>query len=689
MDHTLLSVAEIEDYYAENNCKYFDCDISEKFVSQLGASSLKRPNEFLHNCVLFSCVHPKNIKHGVLSRSNYWLLCAIATLAEFPYLIYRMFENKFVSACGVYKIRLCKNGQWQTVIIDDTFPWTAENEPIFSMSYNNDLWVSLIEKAYAKLHGNYISIKTGLMYEALVDLTGAPYERVLFHSSDSRFFKCQAGNHVTLVFEMIGQYLKEGYLLSVSTPIIEDINSMVDDTGMTILPSGLLAGCSYTILNTYQTSSGHNILQLRDPWTIGGWIGDWSHVSLLWTEELLLEVESIKAESKEDSGDTKLDGIFWMSDQDLLKVFVELNIFFIHKEYTKPWIDQRRKSTVFFNGQKMRTVSFQRLSVRYTSTMYIGLHQRDCRIFSSSTREQTYIDIGISIFKQLAGDKYELVMASGLSMERQNQIAVTLEAGEYVLVPVSTGSPLALEYDLKETRMEGVEMSICGADGTLTSAAIEVFDEIFCRLDEDLDGLLTMTEFNNYMLLSGQKPYTKILFEDLLSHYDCQNECLTIDGFRDVCVERFHQLGSSYRDLFALGYDSTLSNVFARSLMISVHSDQIFSLIPQVFDESLYEKAITDPIYTYGSVTEYAHGKVKLYVQKGGVFGVSMAVENLFPFTLRIIMDCSNSVNVVSHRHSLIADEVLDPKCVRTMHHLFPKESGPWGWHKKLSIQKV
>jgi len=50
--------------------------------------------------------------------------------------------------------------------------------PIFSRANGNELWVLLIEKAYAKLHGNYFSLRGGYAEEALEDLTGCPTKNI-------------------------------------------------------------------------------------------------------------------------------------------------------------------------------------------------------------------------------------------------------------------------------------------------------------------------------------------------------------------------------------------------------------------------------------------------------------------------------------------------------------------------------
>ena len=73
------------------------------------------------------------------------------------------------------------NGVETMVVVDDYLP-VRYDRPAFANAKDGELWVSLLEKGWAKLHGTYARIEGGLPCHAYTHLSGAPSESV-HHSS--------------------------------------------------------------------------------------------------------------------------------------------------------------------------------------------------------------------------------------------------------------------------------------------------------------------------------------------------------------------------------------------------------------------------------------------------------------------------------------------------------------------------
>lgn len=79
---------------------------------------------------------------------------------------------------GLYVFRFFKEFRWRYVIIDDRIPCMS-NTPVFgSCSQLHEMWVPLIEKAYAKIHGCYEALVSGFIDDALSDMTGLVAEKL-------------------------------------------------------------------------------------------------------------------------------------------------------------------------------------------------------------------------------------------------------------------------------------------------------------------------------------------------------------------------------------------------------------------------------------------------------------------------------------------------------------------------------
>ena len=154
----------------------------------------KRPSKFMKGLikVFEGGITPSDILQGSIGNTA-WLLAALAALTEFPSIVRELFmeHSRVYNPHGVYDLHLYKNGFSTVVRVDDYFPCEpgSGNGPKYSRCNGNELWVLLVEKAFAKVHGSYSAIASpssvigkGSTAEALMDLTGAPCRQYYLHS---------------------------------------------------------------------------------------------------------------------------------------------------------------------------------------------------------------------------------------------------------------------------------------------------------------------------------------------------------------------------------------------------------------------------------------------------------------------------------------------------------------------------
>ena len=220
------------------------------------------------------------------------LLASLGALAKYPNLIFQLFKTKTVNENGLYEIIFFIDGEFQIIIIDDYLPVNKNTKNLaFAKNKNNEIWVCLIEKAWAKLNGSYNNITNNWMHQILEVLTGFP-SKFYLHTSykiDDLWSELTFAN-------------SQNCILSCST------NINVKDTG-------LIDVHAYTLIGTYVIRKNGELIKLvrlRNTWGYGEWKGDWSDKSNLWDDECKKQVEYVD----------KDDGTFYMSFNDYYKYFI-------------------------------------------------------------------------------------------------------------------------------------------------------------------------------------------------------------------------------------------------------------------------------------------------------------------------------------------------------------------------------
>ena len=105
----------------------------------------------------------------------------LCTIGVYPPLFHK-FRNK-----GIYVFRFFKDFKWRYVIVDQLLPYTNGRLCFARCTKPDEIWVPMIEKAYAKLFGCYEALKSGSIDEAIVDMTGLVCEKIFLFDEKGQF----------------------------------------------------------------------------------------------------------------------------------------------------------------------------------------------------------------------------------------------------------------------------------------------------------------------------------------------------------------------------------------------------------------------------------------------------------------------------------------------------------------------
>jgi hypothetical protein len=139
----------------------------------------RRPRDLIIDPVFIADSPSFDVVAGKLG--DRWLVQCLGCLYSSKGLFYRVVPadqgfHQDDGYAGIFRFRLWWSGEWREVLVDDRLP-TVNNRLVFlSSTRSSQFWPALLEKAYAKLHGSYESLKYGTVLDGLADLTGGVAE---------------------------------------------------------------------------------------------------------------------------------------------------------------------------------------------------------------------------------------------------------------------------------------------------------------------------------------------------------------------------------------------------------------------------------------------------------------------------------------------------------------------------------
>jgi hypothetical protein len=286
-----------------------------------------------------------------------WLVSAFTVVARHRRLLDQIFVSRDTDAASVYCVRLCRDGRWVPVLLDDWLPVADDDNGnlLFARGKPDELWVPLLEKAFAKLYGSYAALEGGWVHDALVDLTGGVSETIEIGGDDA---PVRAG-----LWERLLSYHEAGHLLGAGSPPGDDADTS---------PGGIVQGHAYALLQL-RNVEGHRLLQLSNPW--GGAlpvaaVGAWSP---WWTPRL-----TQKLDNAADAGTS-----FWLTYDRFVDEFDDV---YICRLFGGGWLETKANG-VWRGATAAGCMSYDgaeanpqfHLRVTESTACFITLTQRDAR----------------------------------------------------------------------------------------------------------------------------------------------------------------------------------------------------------------------------------------------------------------------------------------------------------------------
>ncbi|OTB06791.1 hypothetical protein M426DRAFT_54642 [Hypoxylon sp. CI-4A] len=303
----------------------FDLSAPRLSTSTSVPKAVKRVHEIFEKPTFLKDIDASDAKQGALG--DCWLIASLSALANVEDGIKRICVE-YDTRIGIYGFVFYRDGEWIYSIIDDKLYLTSpcwdspsmqremlqqidreEPEKVYRKTYQtgskalffgqcknqHETWVALLEKAYAKAHGDYGSLSGGWIGEGLEDLSGGVTTELL--ASDILDVDAFWDDELSKV--------NKEFLFGCSTGLLD---------GGYGDRNGIREGHAYVVMDARTLKNGQRLVKLRNPWgktRKGIWEGPWSDGSKEWNND-------VKEELGHQFGN---DSVFWITYEDMLEKY--------------------------------------------------------------------------------------------------------------------------------------------------------------------------------------------------------------------------------------------------------------------------------------------------------------------------------------------------------------------------------
>lgn len=439
-----------------------------------------------------------------------WFLSALAVMGSQEKLLQDCFwRMDTFKEFGLFVIRFFKDCHLMYVVIDDRIPVNEKNgKVVFGQCKDpNELWVPLIEKAYAKLHGCYKALIGGFTHYGLGDMTGFSPRLIVLKPGFSGYSEPHSEESV---WNMLITYKSWNSLMGCSIQANPKSQSKVEEEA----GGGLHTGHAYSLLDLGEIDLGNGkqqkLVKCRNPWGRGEWDGAFSDRS----EEREKYDEVIIKKFKQDVGDEQIDvnfmdGTFFIPFEEWFKRFTSL---FVAVNFPSTWTSQRthgvwsgevggnRSMGTWINNPKV-VFKLEAVDGKKFQKVFVGLYIKDSRL-----------TMGFDYYKD---DLY----STPLSFDIVTKNEFDKEAKERSKVPNSKNEGKQPPYNFGSTQIE-IELE-CGIEYYIVPSLYKrnqpgtYFVNVFAECSFTLDGAVSTIGGHDAMIIGSKNEINdKSKFDD-------------------------------------------------------------------------------------------------------------------------------------------------------------------------------